>query len=84
MYIRCLTSRECVRVHLDVIGNAQIERYDSEVFAFLPDFGYIIGGEDFQSSDNFAREIFSASTAVQLPFAAFWSLVVECFQPCPV
>lgn len=32
-----------------------IERYNSEVFAFLPDFGYIIGGEDFQSSANFAR-----------------------------
>ena len=32
-----------------------IDRYDSEVFAFLPDFGYIIGGDNFQDSEDFMR-----------------------------
>lgn len=57
-------------------GNVQIERYNSEVFAFLPDFGYIIGGEDFQSSADFARKSFSTTTCVHRSLAAFQSLVV--------
>ena len=32
-----------------------IDRYNSEVFAFLPDFGYIIGGENFKDHPNFER-----------------------------
>ena len=31
-----------------MVSPLQIDRYNSEVFAFLPDFGYIIGGEDFR------------------------------------
>lgn len=70
IYFRCLTSCQ-LRAHGCDGGNAQIERYNSEVFAFLPDFGYIIGGEDFQSSPDFARENFSTTTCVQLPLAEF-------------